>query len=315
MERKKYQYNFEDWLNGNINWMSIEVNQISNSYIKQEDIKLIREKQKEIFNEEFSKVFEKKKSDFVNSIKGVPNREYEINRHLKTFENLLLGDIEAFKDEEVSEVSNGDYQNPIFYSVKVVPPLDLTYFDKNDLENIQNAYKYLQDNGDWNYESVEVSDRKKLYKHVEFKGHLWAKVGYELLKYMSRFKDSPFNGYLIEMDKMEGLDKLRAGLKRKDYLSKKVKKSEFIKLFNGKYILQDQKVNWLSNYNSLRYLLTGILNKRATSKNYGFYETAANCFLIRHGCINPETLRKATEEKISSTERADLDRMIEEFNN
>lgn len=305
-----YRYTVEDWLAGGIKWMDIETNRHSGNYISEQDIEAIRNNQKKVFDEEFSKKFNKKKSEFVTSLRGVPNRPLEISRNIRTHENIIWGNIEEFEDEEMAEIVNWNYKDPEFYSVKVVPPLGLTDFDQIDLEGIQKAYAYRRDTGEWKYETVEVFDRIELHRFSEFIGHLNAKVSHELLKYLTNVKDTPYNSYLIEDKYIDKVDLLCSGLKRNGYISRKEERGNLKKIFNGKYILQDQRINWFGSQNSLNYLITKIKPIVRLSKNYGLQETASNCFLLKGEEINPENLRKASGDKIDIEETSKMDKII-----
>ncbi len=291
-----YKHSYDDWLHGQLTYTDVFSNgRYDKDYISPGDKEKIELKQKEIFDRVFEDRLESRKRLLIKNFRNSSNRESEILKHVKTFENLLYGTIEDFDD--ITVIEDEDFLNAPPLKKKIIPPLDETRHGEVDLQFIQEAIKEYLQTGEWDYQKVQTTDSGELFNHMDFYGEFYARLYYELIRYLRNAKDAPFNSFSTKNVNYEGIGLIRAGLKNAQYISPSVSPRDFLRIFSGSFLLDNERIDWLGSYDALNYFLNQLKPKLTYSENHKFYETASICFLKKGGPVNPDTLRKAKNLK------------------
>lgn len=303
-----YKHSYNDWLHGMLTYTDVFSNwRYDKNYISPGDKEKIELKQKEIFDRVFEDRFDNRKRLLIRNFRSSSNRESEILKHVKTFENILHGRIEDFEDTTV--IDEEDFMNAPPLKRKIIPPLNETRHDEVDLQFIQEAIKEHLQIGEWNYQKVQTADSGELFNHMDFYGEFYARFYYELIRYLRNAKDAPFNSFSTKSVNYEGIGLIRAGLKNAQYISPNVSPRDFLRIFSGSFLLDNERIDWLGSYDALNYFLYQLKPKLTYSENHKFYGTASICFSKKAGPVNPDTLRKA--KKLKPEAEKELSQIIE----
>ena len=290
-------------------WNSIVSNRYENNYISQGCKLQIQQAQEQIFKQESENLLENLIASYNLNRRKDTNRGSTINKLLDTINNLFYGDIDSFENTIILDEEQAMTQSlPIEFKNKLIPPLNWASFNKSDIKYIQDAYSKFNETGNWDYSVVETSNKERLFTHVNFRYSLFAKAYHDLSKSLRQYNGVINNTFESEIDS-DVLARLRVDLMKHGFIAKEADRLLFIKIFQGYYLLQSERINWLKSLDCLRYFII-TMNILKHQKEYGKWEVASNCFLNNNVIINPDTLRKATKIDKSPIEKQQLESIL-----
>jgi len=306
-----FKHTYQDWKQGNIIWNSIESNKYVKDYISDACKEKIKLKQRQILKYESTKLVENLVSTYNLDRRNDTNRTTTFNKFLETINNLLNGDVDSFKDTIILDEEEAMTQpSPIENKVKIVPPLDWLSFSKIEIIGIQKAYQDFYKFGKWNAEVVETPKREELWKYVDFRYTVFAKAYHDFGKRLRQYDGLVSNTFQSKIDSYY-LALLRSDLIRLRFISNHTDRELFIKMFQGYYLMSNERVIWIKNLDCLRYLIILLEKLISHHREYGKWQVVCNCF-VKDGniAINPDSLRKATKIENNPIEKQQLEDVI-----
>lgn len=306
------EYIYQDWKNGNINWMELESRKHEENLISKECLDKIQNHQKEILDAESKKLLENLISNYNLKLRADTNRGSAIKMLLDTIQNLLTSPPEEFKDTTIlDEVEVYTQSTPVEYKMKEIPPLGWTHFDQQDIIGIQRQHQHYLMFGSWNIEVVETPTIEKLSTHIEFKHCVQAKAYNDFAIRLRKYSGIIKNTFVSKIQDFT-LYRLRVDLSKQGFIEENYDRDLFVKAFQGYYILKHEKIKWLKPLDCLNYFIAGMEKDKGITfpKEYKKWETVCNCFSSNGNEINTDTLRKAKHINKYPEEKAQIDQLI-----
>lgn len=305
-----FKYTYKDWQEGSIIWNSIESNKYEKNYISEDCIAKIRKHQQVILRNESNKITENLIRSYISNRRKSRDRNTLLSGLLRTIDNLLNKDVDSFKDTTVLDEKQAMMETiPKELKVKVIPPLNWTTFERNQIFWIQEAYSHFYTLNEWNIEVVETPIEEQLSTFVEYNGTIRAQAFIEFARRLRQYEGVIFNTFKSEVNDFN-LGQLRVDLINRGFIAKTTNRELFIKMFQGYYLFKNERLNWLKNLDSLRYFITQLDSKLTYSREYPKWVVVCNCFMKDDKDINSESLRKATKIDNYSKEKVRLENIV-----
>lgn len=311
----KYSYSYADWISGKILWNHIESNREKKEYISRECIELIESDQRDILKFQANEIETELIVSYVIEKRGDTNRENTLKLWFESVRNLYHGDIDSFNDTSFIFESQESNIHIISEEIdkKVIPPIRIEEFDKKEIEYIQNSYKAYKLNGNkWDFKVVQTPIVKDLALHIEYIGEVNAKAYLDFTNHL-RKNNGDFINSLDTNIKEHNLSKIRAGLKKVKFIESNVSAKGFENLFQKKYILGVEKINWLVSKYAFKYFIQQVEKYSSKDKLNNKWSTVSNCFLLENQSIDSENIRKAKPIKQSSIEIDKIDEIFKKL--
>ncbi|MGV6832658.1 MAG: hypothetical protein ACWA5P_13985 [bacterium] len=305
-----YRYTYNDWEKGNIIWNDIESHKYDDDYISNRCISKIQNHQQIILDDISNEYTENLVKGYISNRRKSRDRSTLVSGLLRTIDNLLNKDIDSFKDTITMDEKQAMTESfTLERKVKIIPPLNWTMFDRNDIDWIQRAYSHFYTLDKWNIEVIETPVKEELSKYVECKNTINAKAYNDFPRRLRQYNGVVFNTFSSDIGDFK-LGQLRSDLIKKGLISRDTNREYFIKAFSGYYLFRNERISWLKNLETLRYFITQLNNEITYQKDYGKWQVVCNCFVRGNKDINSDSLRKATNITAFKDQKDDLDDIL-----
>ncbi|KQC30219.1 hypothetical protein [Flagellimonas eckloniae] len=305
------RYTYQDWKNGNINWMTLESKKYEENLISKECLDKIQIHQKDILEAESKKILENLISNYNLKLRADTNRGSAIKMLLDTIQNLLTSSPEKFKDVTILDEEEAYTQLiPIEYKMKKILPLGWVDYTEQDIKGIQKQYQQFLMRGTWNTEVVETPIMEQLSNNVEYRHCVLAKTYHDFAFRLRQYSGIIVNTFISDSDTFD-LYAIRVKLREAGFIKYDYSKELFVKAFTGYYLMKHEKIKWLKPLDCLNYFIVSLEKTKEVKfpKEYKKWGTVCNCFSSNGSDINQETLRKATHIDKYPIEKAQIDHL------
>lgn len=299
-----FRYTYEDWKAGKVLWNGVDSNWDKDDYIAKDCIAQINSEQRVIFNREAKLITDRLLKEYVIDKRSDTNRETTLKKTYETVENLLRGDLSSFLDTTIIIETRGEnfYHLTDEIERKLIPPRDWDDFDHVEIKSIQKAFENYQNKGNqWNFKTVQTPVIEVLNHHIDYIGEVNAKAYLDYSIHLRRFNGEIYNSFNTKIPEHK-LSQIRGLLKKYRFIDVNTNSVHFERVFQKKYVLQHERINWIGTKQALRSFIKLIESTFDKSDTRSKWNTLQNCFVHDGNEIDPNTIRKSKATKKSSAE-------------